>query len=181
MSTAPLRERNFSYRAGRTAHRTVFQGLVVASNEQGKLDVGSGQAVTAKKGMAPQYMAVVKPRDAVQWTLYYPTIIDASAAKSEVQTLLAEASHSLSLGQVRKAQDDISRILQKDKENSDAIALQAIIAVVNNDRQQALTLATKAFSLAPDSTTAGLALSYAQQALFAIEGALATLQKTAGR
>ncbi len=95
---------------------TVFQGLVVASNEQGKLDVGSGQAVTAKKGMAPQYMAVVKPRDAVQWTLYYPTIIDASAAKSEVQTLLAEASHSLSLGQVRKAQDAISRILQKDKE-----------------------------------------------------------------
>ncbi len=78
-----------------------------------------------------------------------------------------------------EAQDHISRVLQKDPTNSDGRALQAIIAVVNNDREQALNLASQAQQSAPRSAAVGLALSYAQQAHFDIEGALATLKKTA--
>ncbi len=160
---------------------TVFEGLVIAANEQGRLELSSGQAAIAKSKTAPQYMTVVKPRDAVQWTLYYPAILGASAQaeKGEMEKLLLEASISLSLGQVTEAQDDIFRVLQKDPANSDGRALQAIIAVVNNDREQALKLASQALQSAPRTVAAGLALSYAQQAHFDIEGALATLEKTA--
>ncbi len=160
---------------------TVFEGLVIAANEQGQVELSSGQAAIAKSNTAPQYMTVVKPRDAVQWTLYYPTIFNASrqAAMGETEKLLFEASQSLSLGQVAEAQGYISRVLQNDPKNSDGLSLQAIIAVVNNNREQALELASKALQSAPDSAAAGLALSYAQQAHFDIEGALATLEKTA--
>ncbi len=159
---------------------TVFEGLVIAANEQGRVELSSGQAAMAKSNTAPRYMTVVKPRDAVQWTLYYPSIFDASdqAEKDETEKLLLEASMSLNLGQVAEAQDYISRVFQQDATNSDGRALQAIIAVVNNDREQALKLASNALQAAPHSAAAGLALSYAQQAHFDIDGALATLQKT---
>ncbi len=73
---------------------TVFEGLVIAANEQGRLELSSGQAAISKSNTAPQYLTVVKPRDAVQWTLYYPTIFDASAQadKGETEKLLLEAS-----------------------------------------------------------------------------------------
>ena len=47
----------------------VFEGKVSAVNGQGRLEVASGQAIVAERGMAPQYITVVRPRDAVHWTL----------------------------------------------------------------------------------------------------------------
>ena len=52
-----------------------------------------------------------------------------------------------------------------------------IIAVVQNDKEQALTLATRAVELDQASSTARLALSYAQQAHFNIEEALKASKK----
>ena len=76
-----------------------------------------------------------------------------------------------------KRRADIEQALKLEPGNSDAYALQAIIAVVQNDKEQALTLATKAVELDQASSTARLALSYAQQAHFNIEDALASVQK----
>ncbi len=53
---------------------SVFEGKVLASNEAGKLTIVSGQSAVAEKGKAPELRVVVKPRDAVQWTLYYPPV-----------------------------------------------------------------------------------------------------------
>jgi len=160
---------------------TVFEGLVSAANKQGRVELSSGQAARAQRDSAPQYMTVVRPREAVQWTLYYPTIFDASRQTDgdETEKLLRKASVSLSRGQVMQARAFISRILQTDATNSDGTALLAIIAVVNNKRELAFNLASQALQAAPRSSAAGLALSYAQQARFDIEGALTTLQKTA--
>ena len=55
---------------------TIFDGRVSAENEKGSLIVTGGQAVVAKAGQAPVMTAVVQPRDAVQWALFYPTIIN---------------------------------------------------------------------------------------------------------
>ena len=49
--------------------------------------------------------------------------------------------------------------------------------MVQNDKEQALTLATRAVELDQSSPTARLALSYAQQAHFNIEDALASVQR----
>ena len=57
---------------------TVFEGRVIANNAQGSLALTSGESALATHGQAPLTMTVVTPRDAVQWALYYPAIVDFS-------------------------------------------------------------------------------------------------------
>lgn len=93
------------------------------------------------------------------------------------QLLNYRAGLQLSVGQVDAAKADIEHALQLEQGNSDAYALKAIIAVVQNDKTRALNLAQKAVELDPMSATAQLAQSYAQQAHFEIEQALASVQE----
>jgi tetratricopeptide (TPR) repeat protein len=83
----------------------------------------------------------------------------------------------LSVGRVDEASGKIKQALNADPKNSNALALQAIIAVVLNNTDEALNLATKAVEADPKSATAQIALSYAQQATFDLEGARASLEK----
>ena len=121
---------------------TVFEGLVRAANNQGSLDIGSGQSVTAAQGTAPHYSTVVNPRDAVQWTLYYPTIIASAAGgtTTEADKLVSQASTALQTGQVAEAQPLLNNALSIDSQNYDVLALLAIIDVVQNRQESALSL-----------------------------------------
>jgi tetratricopeptide (TPR) repeat protein len=83
----------------------------------------------------------------------------------------------LAVGRVDEAAADIAQGLRLAPNDSHALALQALIAVVQNDKDQALRLAQRAVEASPDSATASIALSYAQQARFDLEGARASLQK----
>ena len=155
---------------------TVFEGLVSAANELGQIRVASGQSVSAQKGTAPVYAAVVEPRDAVKWTLYYPLVWDAAAGSGdEVSRRLAEAAGYLTVGRVAEARE----LLEKYPDNSDALAMLSVIEVVQNNREQAVLLAEAAVARGPDSAAAGLALSYARQAVFDLEGALAAVSQAA--
>jgi len=55
---------------------SVFEGRVAAINEAGSLVLASGQSAIARTGQAPVSHVVVRPRDAVQWALYYPPVLD---------------------------------------------------------------------------------------------------------
>lgn len=158
---------------------SVFKGLVVALNEQGRLDVSSGQAVVAEKSAAPKYQIVVKPRDAVQWTLYYPEIIGSLKEKSKVSSYIRKAADQLAVGQVKEAQANIEKVLAQEPDNSDALALEAIIFITQNDKEKALDLARRAVQFDPRSAAASIALSYALQAGFDIRGALDVLLEAA--
>ena len=57
---------------------TVLEGTVAASNAHGSAAVSSGQSVRTSGG-APRPFILVRPRDAVQWGLYYPPILAISA------------------------------------------------------------------------------------------------------
>jgi Tfp pilus assembly protein PilF len=159
---------------------TVLEGTVIASNDQGKLKVPGGTAAAAKAGQAPQPRIVVHPRDAVQWSLYYPPVMvepaQASGTNSEAQTLLNNAASLLSVGRVDEARTEIDKALEKDSNAGLAYALRAVINVVQNDNDQALADAKQAVTLSPDSAAAKIALSYAQQAAFDIPSARDTLQ-----
>jgi len=194
---------------------TVFEGRVLARNPQGQIRLSSGQSAVARAGQAPVMRALVRPRDAVQWALYYPPILDydperfrgvpapgqsrlrdsieayrrgdAAAALNRIAGLpdtLADArvytyraSLRLAVGRVEEAKTDLKRALALNPRQSDALALSAMIAVVQNDRAKARSLAEQAVAADPGSATAKLALSYAQQAEFDIEGALASVQQ----
>jgi len=55
---------------------TVFEGRMAAETPDGQREMAaSGQSVTARRGQKLEIKPVT-PRDAVQWALYYPSIID---------------------------------------------------------------------------------------------------------
>lgn len=157
----------------------VFKGLVAATNRTGRLNAASGQAVVARRGKAPQPLVVVRPREAVNWALYYPVVISPSGSvkKDSAPYFIGRAAELLKVGRVDEARRNIASALAADPHNSNAYALKAVMAVVQNRRDEALELADKAVSLDRHSVAARLALSYARQARFDIPGAVKTLEE----
>ncbi len=191
----------------------LYEGQVSASNQHGALVLAGYEAAIADRNQAPRKITIVKPTDAVQWALYYPTILDHTLVQQgtasiapELLTSIELAQHGklsealsaldtvpqsaysadffthhagllLSVGRVDEANLSISQALNLEPNNSDAHSLQSIIAVVQNDKAQALNFASRAVNLNPTSPAAKLALSYAQQAHFEIEKALMSVQE----
>ncbi len=180
----------------------VFEGRVLADNASGEVRLGAGDGAVAVTGKAPQPGLVIRPADAVQWTLYYPGVIGAREAdppsvrdaitlarRGEVDAALARlpaapsdghkrsgalrAELLLMVGRVDEARAEIASTLETEPASADARAVQALIAVAQNDVAAALALATSAVALDPGSVAARVALSYAEQARFDIPAALA--------
>jgi tetratricopeptide (TPR) repeat protein/opacity protein-like surface antigen len=160
---------------------SLFEGQMLTENEQGSLLLSSGQSALARAGEAPTAVVVVRPRDAVQWALYYPPILDFRPDDfrdaDDLNYQLYRASLLLHVGRVDEANAAINRALKRDPQSSPAYALKAIIAVVQNRKDEGLDLAKKAVESDPKSSPALLALSYARQARFDLKGALQSVQE----
>jgi tetratricopeptide (TPR) repeat protein len=161
---------------------SVFEGQVDMANNAGSLTLGSGQSAKAEAQKAPVPHIIVLPRDAVQWALYYPALIydcPEGMHSAGPQYAICRASSLLHAGRVHEARAEIEKVFKKDPNNSQAFALESIIAVTQNQKDKARILAEKSVLAAPDSASGLIALSYAQQAQFDIEGALNSLRKAA--
>ncbi len=162
---------------------SIFEGGVLAANEAGEVTLASGQAAVAKQGQAPVLTTVVKPRDAVQWALYFPPIAYAPEAGEMVADendplfLTQRAADALAVGSVDAARADLDRALEIEPGFAGALALQSIMALVQNDNQQALALAERAVEAGPGLSAAHVARSYAQQAVFDLAGARQSLEE----
>ena len=95
----------------------------------------------------------------------------------EPRLLAYRASLLLAVGRVEEANADIERILAAHPDDGNALALKTIVAVVQGDKAGAMETGTKAINGAPDSPAAWLALSYAQQAEFDLQGARASIER----
>ena len=197
---------------------TIFEGSVVAESPAGSLALASGQSAVAERGQAPVARVVARPRDAVQWALYYPPVVffrpdefsagpdwqgavraslEASTAGDlqrafdgirnvpetvpDARFFAHRASLLLAVGRVDEAGADIQRALSLRANDPNALALQTIVAVAQNEPDRALQVAQAAVQAAPESATALIALSYAQQARFDLEGARASLEEAVQR
>lgn len=177
----------------------VYEGVVHATNDAGAARIDAGQAFIVMPGAAPTPYALIRPRDAVQWTLYYPPLIyyapeqladqpplqralaaqragDIDAAvqalsADDARTTMYRAALLLSVGRVDAARTDIERTLARAPGDSDALALRSLIATTNTQPAQAAQLARDAIAAAPQSPMAWLALSYAEQAALDLEAA----------
>jgi len=58
---------------------TVLEGRVLADNALGAVPLRSGESAVAGAGQLPVKRLVLQPRDAVQWSLYYPPLFERSA------------------------------------------------------------------------------------------------------
>ena len=199
------------------ANRTlisIFEGRVRAENQFGSLSIGGGQSAVAEQGRAPVITLVARPRDAVQWAIYYvPTLYFRPAdfpagpgwegmVRNSIEAYLKgdiqgafdsiagvppnlneprffayRASLLLAVGRIDEASRDLQRALSLLSNYSDALALQTIIAVVQNDKERALNTGKQAITADPKSAGALISLSYAQQANFDLNGALSSLQQ----
>lgn len=99
------------------------------------------------------------------------------ATVNDPRFLAYRASLLLAVGRVDDAQRDIEQTLNLNPTDSNALALQTIIAIVQNDKERALGVARQAVGASSQSATALIALSYAQQAHFDLDGARTSLQQ----
>jgi len=81
------------------------------------------------------------------------------------------ASVLLSVGRVEEARAAIEQALNLNQTDGPALALQATIAVAQNEREQGLQLAQQAVKQAPQTAAPRIALSYAKQAVFELDAA----------
>ena len=154
------------------ANVTVFEGTVLAENEQGQLRLTNNESANVLAGKAPQKVLLAKPRDTVQWALYFPPIFANTS-----DPLLQQASQRLYQGRVNEAQQLLAKVEQTNQAQRGSVkALRAIIAVVNNRPEQALNLAQQAVRDAPNIAATHMALSYAWQATLRLDKALASAQ-----
>jgi Flp pilus assembly protein TadD len=154
---------------------TVIEGVVKASNPQGSTSVSGGQAAQAQAGQAPLTRTVVHPRDAAQWSLYYPPVL--AAGSEEVSPALQQAASDLSVGRVAEALIGVEQaITEGGVDAGPAYALRAVINLVQNRYDSSLADAQRAVALSPDSTAAKIAYSYALQAGFRLPEARDVLQ-----
>ncbi|MDH5445635.1 MAG: FecR domain-containing protein [Gammaproteobacteria bacterium] len=155
---------------GNETRLTVFEGTVLASNKSGKVKLTNGESVVASQNRAPVKRILAKPRDAVQWALYYPPILDPAIKRNDN---MYRAATLLNKGRAKEA----SAILNKEPHSGISKALQSIIAVVNNEKENALKLAKEAVKTSPNQVATHIALSYAHQANFNLDAALIASQQ----
>jgi tetratricopeptide (TPR) repeat protein len=96
---------------GDSSLTTVYEGKVTTSNDKGKLTLQRGESALAKAGKAPQPYLMVKPRDAVQWTLHYPPLF-AVIGGSQGQ-IPADASPAVKAALASVANEDSSAALEQ--------------------------------------------------------------------
>jgi tetratricopeptide (TPR) repeat protein len=198
---------------------TVIEGQMNVTNDSGSTVVEGGQEAITQAGQAPVMRLLLRPRDAIQWALYYPPILSVhdlhlqaaeGLPESDWQSIVLRsidrykageinkaialvegtpkeisneindprfyiyrASLLLSVGQVDQANADITRALTLAPNQGLAIALQSMIAVVQNDKENALQLAKTAVKAEPEAVSVQLALSYAEQVNFRLSEAIA--------
>jgi len=162
------------------ASMSVFKGKVSGTSKEGSITLTSGESAVAEKGKAPKSYVLTKPRDQVQWTLYYQPVMyehPETIKENDPRFYIYRASSLLRVGRIDEAKADIEKAMKLDPNNSMALATQSIIAVAQNDKDKALELAGKAVQADPKSASAQVALSYAKQADFDLNGALSSLKE----
>jgi len=159
---------------------SVFEGSVYTANTAGELMLGAGASAVAEAGKKPAPRVVARPRDAVQWALYYPPVLASGASSAKpgsARALVHSAAQSLAVGGIDEANDDLARALELAPDDPDALSLQAVIAVAQNRNEDAQAAADRARAADPNSASALIATSYVQQARFDLEGARASAEQ----
>jgi tetratricopeptide (TPR) repeat protein len=163
---------------------TMLEGRVDASNSFGSVSASAGEQVLAAPDRPPEKRIVLRPRDAVRWTLHYPRVLGGDddrrlQAMGAAGRDLARAAELLSTGQIDEAEPLVASARQAAPGSPLPLALAAIIELAANHKEEAMRLAEEALAADPDSPAAALAVSFAAQAAFDIPRARAMAERAA--
>ena len=161
---------------------TVLEGKVTVSNDKGSIGLTSDQSARAQLNSAPALDLTIVPDSAVQWALFYAPVVDFETAISGLQENdprfhTRQAGQALSVGAVDRAKQAINAALDLKSEDAEAWALHLIIAITQYDGDFISAALEEAQIRTFTSPAALIALSYAQQSRFDLQGALESLRR----
>ncbi|MET0072476.1 MAG: TonB-dependent receptor [Candidatus Thiodiazotropha sp.] len=126
----------------------VFEGVVVATNSAGSIELTANQSGRAKKDRAPVRTILANPRDAVVWTLHYPPLPEQPDIAYELakQTVTAIAQNRLD-----EAAELARQAIAANDRSAAAYMAQSYVDQALYDIPAALANSRKAAELAPHS------------------------------
>jgi Flp pilus assembly protein TadD len=129
----------------------LFEGRLLAFNPHGEVQLSGGQGVTATAESAPQRRLLARPRDSVQWALYYPPIM--VIPPGDTPDALQEALGFYSQGRSIEALDQLNQI---EEGGRDAIfySLRAALLLHNGNITHAQEDITQSLYLNPENSEA---------------------------
>ncbi|MEI7671335.1 MAG: FecR domain-containing protein, partial [Deltaproteobacteria bacterium] len=155
-----------------SAKLTVLEGVVQARNSLSALDVRAGEEVVARPGEKLVKQVILSPRDAVQWTILLPPLLDDPAG---LPPSLQEAQRKIIEGNLTQAKALLLNAAAAGPavslSNGRLLNLLSLTSLLIDDKKDALAYAKKAVDATPGSVTSWLLLSYAHQAAFDLEQA----------
>jgi tetratricopeptide (TPR) repeat protein len=148
--TAAVRGTEFNVKVDRSGATKIvlLEGKLTVANDQGQIDLDPGEEGFAEVGRAPYKRVVLQPKDAVQWSLYYPGIFSyrdiplgagtAPQTQGEDQsTLLGDAQASYDRGDLDESERYADQELAGDPENGRALLVLGWIALQRQEPQKA--------------------------------------------
>jgi tetratricopeptide (TPR) repeat protein len=114
-------------------------------------------------------------------TAAFAALAGVPASAMDARFLEYRAGLLLVVGRLDEAQQDLTRALTLAPDSANALAVQAVMELVGGDRSLALKLAHTATERSANSVPAWMALSYAQQAAFDLDGARASAERALAR
>ncbi len=145
--TAAIRGTEFNLkvdRAGATS-LVLLEGKLTLANPQGQIDLDSGEEGLAEVGRAPVKRVILQPKDAVQWSLYYPGIfsyrdipLGEPPEGVETSAMLRNARTSYDRGDMDGSERDANEALARDPENGQALLILGWISLQRQEPQKAM-------------------------------------------
>lgn len=176
--SAAIRGTEFIVRASSKATLVqVLDGRVICSNSQGSEDLKGGEEAYTEFGKAPVKRTLVDAPGAIQWTLFYPDVVDELVAKS---LAFGEVENLLKSGKSAEARTKLQEERKRTNDSSLAskyAAQEATIALVQGDLQSAVSTLTEADRLESNDPSVLLAHAYVSQAQGDVRGAKEFIEK----
>ena len=129
--TAAIRGTEFNLkvdRAGATS-LVLLEGKLTLANPQGQIDLDPGEEGLAEVGRAPVKRVILQPKDAVQWSLYYPGIFSyrdiplGAQASGGNLPCYATPRPLMICGDLDSSEREANEALARDPENGQALVI----------------------------------------------------------
>ncbi len=168
--TAAIRGTEFNLKVDRAGATdlVLLEGKLTLANPRGQIDLDPGEEGLAEVGRAPVKRVILQPKDAVQWSLYYPGFfsyrdipLGAQAGGKAPSSMLGSARASYDRGDLCSSERDANEALARAPEKGEALVILGWISLQRQDPQKARAYFERARERnAPQGlTVSGLALS----------------------
>ncbi len=144
--TAAIRGTEFNLKVDRagTTDLVLLEGKLTLANPQGQIDLDPGEEGFAEPGKAPVKRVILQPKDAVQWSLYYPGIfsyrdipLGARPEEGPASPMIRKAQTCYDLGDLDGSEREAREALALEPENGPALAILGWISLQRQDPQKA--------------------------------------------